>query len=533
MRRISWPGARQPAPRQWFALFLAVLGLIVAQACGGGGGGGAAGAPAASPTAPRITTATMVCPPDTPSFLLTVPGSNFNSSSVILVNGREFPTTFLGADHLSTFVNAQELASGGSIQVRNTAPARESSELKGVTSAGFKAGHLTPTVSPTQVVAGASAFRLAVWGLPVDDNSVIVWNGLSMPTTVDAPAGYAWTTIPASEVAKPGYAVVALYNRGGWITPAQIVNITINQQAAGIIESPDGGQLLGIVPDTSPTHAGQLIRIDPQTGVVSPLAALGKPTSMVAASDKGSLYLGSRWSSRVRRLAWPGLAETAAFDVPSSGVETLLAVPGAPGSILVGQTNLFGSQEVVIYDGGSGRANHGAVYGSLDCLAMDESGSRLYALDNGLSSFEMTAYSVDAGGLTLLGRPQALAVGFGTGLAAWGGRVYTSNGLVIDPSTYAALPKRIATASDAQFLLDPPNNRIYFAGSSGQYGTAYLMVYNLATLDQVGALVLHGVRNTPLRIVRWGRNGLAVVQSAAYGSDPSMYIFQTDLVRPF
>ncbi|HCZ32861.1 MAG TPA: hypothetical protein DHV93_05040 [Holophagaceae bacterium] len=327
--------------------------------------------------------------------------------------------------------------------------------------------------------------------------------------------------------------MVALYNRGGWITPAQIVNITVNQQAAGIMESPDGGQLLAIVPDTSPTHAGQLIRIDPETGTVSPLAALGQPTSMVAASDKGSLYLGSRWSRRVRRLSWPGLVETAAFDVPSGGVETLLAVPGLPGSILVGQSTLFGPQDVVIYDGGSGRAKHGAVYGSRDCLALDESGGRLYALDNGLSSFELTAYAVDTDGLTQLGRSQTLTVGFGTGLAAWGGHIYTSNGLVVDADTYATLPKRIPAASDSQILLDPPNNRIYFVGSSGQYGTAYLMVYELASLNQVGALVLHGVRNLPLRIARWGRNGLAVVQDAAYGNDPGMYIFRTDLVRPF
>ncbi|WP_306591250.1 hypothetical protein [Geothrix sp. 21YS21S-4] len=529
MHCIFWLGAQRSAFRQGYFLAAALLTLFVAIGCGGGGGA----APPSSATAPRITVATMACPPDTPSFLLTVPGSNFNSSSVILLNGRELPTTFLGPDRLSTFVNAQELASGGNCQVRNTSPARETSELKTISSANFKAGYLTPITSPTQVVAGSPSFRLAMWGLPVDDKSVIIWNGLSLPTTVDVATGYAFTTIPASEVARPGYAVVALYSPSGWITPAQIVNITINQQVTGIMESPDGGQLLAIVPETSSTYAGQLIRIDPETGSVSPLLALGKPTSMVAASDKRSLYVGSRWSSRIRRLAWPGLAEVMAFDLPSEGALTLLAVPGAPGSILVGQPALLGGQEIVIYDGNVGRPGHGAVYGYGDCVAFDTSGSRFYILNNGLSSFDLAAYSVDAGGLLLLGRSQTLNVTYGTGLAAWGGALYTSNGLVIDPTQFIVRPKSIGTGFQSQFFLDPPNNRMYFVGDSGQYGTVYLMVYDLTTLNRVGALVLHGIRNLPVRIVRWGRNGLAVAQDAGIGSDSSMYIFQTDLVRAF
>jgi len=506
--------------------------LLLGEACGGGA---ANGQPKPSPTAPTINPVLMACPPDTPSFLLKVPGTNFNSGSVLLVNGREVPTTYHGPNLVSAWINSQELAFGGSCEVKNASPTLERSGLQPISSGRFLSGYLNPTCSPRRVVAGAPAFTLAIWNVPVDDTSAIIWNGVELPTLADPKSSYASALVPASEVVSPGYSVASLYSRAtGAITPAQVIHVTVDQQVAAMVESPTGDRLLAIVPDTGRAFAGRLISLDPHTGQINSLLAPAvAPTSLVVSGDGNSLYLGSKYSKRVDRLVWPSLSQAATFEHQFTGTGSLVALPGSSTSVVVGQTVIGSTQVVEIFDEGQPRAGGGSVIGSGDCLAVDETGTRVYALDNGLSSFELRSYAVDAVGLNQTGVSGALPIGFQTGIATWGGKVYTSNGLVIDSITMAVQAKRIPASTDSRFLLDPPNNRIYFFEDSGFYGLKYLMVYNLATLEQVGALPLPGMTGAPRAIVRWGANGLALVPDPDSGTESPLFLMQTDLVKAF
>lgn len=508
--------------------------LILGTACGGGGGGGTP-SPKPSATAPILYSGVAVCPSDSPSFRLTVQGGNFNSSSVLLINGRVYTTTFLSPTQLATYVNGQDFAGGGTCQVQNSSPALERSEVKGAASASLTNAFLHPTVYPLQVAAGSPSFSLSFSGVPVDSRTAIIWNGLALSTTLDVPGGRATATIPSSEVANPGYAVAALYSPdAGAITPAQVISITTNLQVSQLMEAPSGGKLVALSPDTSTTYPGALVQIDPLTGQVSPLLTPSVvPTSLAVASDKGSLYLGSTWSSQVMRLAWPGLTQMAAFDLGATSTASLLAVPGRPGSVMVGQNTIFRpAQELVIFDDGVPRNLHGGVYGYGNCMTFDADAGKFYALDNAQSGFDLTSYSVDGAGFSQLGSKLALPAGFGAGIGYSNGRLYVSNGLVLDLSTMTALTSRFGAGSDSRFLLDPPNNRVYFIGQ-GSYGVIYLTAFNLTTFAQVGALALRGMTGMPQQIVRWGRYGLAIIPDASYGTSPTAFVFQSDLVAPF
>ena len=522
--------------RNAFSLIGLLLVICFAAGCGGGSAGGGTPNQVVSPTAPNILVTPIICPSGSPSFPFSLYGFNFNSTSIILVNNKECPTTYFSPGRLTAVLNSADIFPTSHCQVRNSTPTSELSEMKQLVSANFTTNSLNPITSPTKVAAGSASFTLAFWGISMDADSVIVWNGLAMPTALDVSMSYASTTIAAQEVAKPGYAVAALYsNKGGWITPPQIVNITLNQPVCGMVESPTGGSLLAIVPDSSTSNPSSLIQIEPNTGQVTSMLTLGKsPSALAVASDKGSIYMGSTQSNLVQRLAWPGLAKVSEIDLGSSGTASLVAIPGSPSSILVGQTTFFPpAQEVVIYDDGRPRGLHGGVYGYRDCIAIDESAGKVYALNNGLSAFDVEAYTVDGYGLTSIGRSGRLDIGFGTGIAVSGGKLYTTSGLLIDSNTLAPLSKRIVRTSNNRLLIDSPNNRIYFVGPSGFYGLGYLVAYDLTTLNQVGVLALNGMLTTPQCLVRWGRNGLAVVPDSAYGNDSTMYVFQTDLVRPF
>ncbi len=57
------------------------------------------------------------------AFTLTVNGSNFLSSSVVLWNGQSRPTTFVSSGTLTAAITAADIAAGGSAQVNVTNPA--------------------------------------------------------------------------------------------------------------------------------------------------------------------------------------------------------------------------------------------------------------------------------------------------------------------------------------------------------------------------------------------------------------------------
>lgn len=508
-------------------------GLALLVACGGGGGGSAQPIPSA--TAPKLATSTYLCPEDTPSFNLIVIGANFSKSSVVLVNGQERATTYLGMDRLSVLIDRLDV--GGSCQVRNPPPGNEVSGIATILAAPLNAKASHPIMSPTRVTQGSGDFLLSFWGIPIDKDSVILWNGRAMPTTVDLTTGFAHATVPGSDVTIPGYGVAALYNSGTALagcTPAQVVNITFDQQVSGMVESPGGGKLLCVVPASSPTFASNLLSIDPGTGAMASLKVLADDPSLILNSgDKQTFYVGSNSTSLVERFAWPSLTLSQEFNVNLGHPIQMLELPGSPGSLLINQWGgPFGPGPagLVIYDNGIPRTKQGGIFGHGNCLAMNTDASMAYAFENGLSSKELVTYSIDGTGLTERFRTGNLITG-DADIAYAGGSIYTSYGAVIDPATTSIRSPGPLAPSDSRLLIDATNDRLYFFGSM-DYQTKIILIYRLSTLEQIGSLPVHGMTGFPGTLVRWGKNGLAVTSMPGSGSGSPIYLFQCDFVAP-
>lgn len=506
-------------------------GLALLLACGGGGGGSTQPLPSA--TAPKLVSSTYLCPEDTPSFNLIVIGANFSKNSVVLVNGKERATTYLGMDRLSVLIDRLDVV--GTCQVRNPPPGNEVSGIATILSAPLNAKAAHPIMSPTRVTQGSGDFGLGFWGIPIDKDSVILWNGRVMPTTVDLTTGYAHATIPASDVTLPGYGVAALYNSGTALagcTPAQVVNITFDQQVSGMVESPGGGQLLCVVPASSPTFASNLLSIDPGTGAMASLKVLaGDPSLILNSGDKQTFYVGSNSTSLVERYAWPSLTLNQEFNVNLGHPIQMLELPGSPGSLLINQWGgPFGPAGLVIYDNGIPRAKQSAIYGFGNCLAVNADATRAYGYENGLSSQEFVAYSIDGTGLAELSRTGNLITG-NADIAYAGGSIYSSYGAVIDPATTSVQSPGPLAPSDSKLLIDVTNDRMYFFGSM-DYQTKIILIYRLSTLEQIGSLPVHGMTGLPGTLVRWGKNGLAATSKPGSGTGSPIYLFQCDYVAP-
>lgn len=122
-----------------------------------------------------------------PTFILTVNGTDFISSSTIKWNGTVLTTTYVSATQLTATVSASLIASAGTanITVFNGTPGGGTSNAV-IFTIGTIATNPVPSVSslsPASVTAGAASFTLTVNGTNFIGSSTINWNGTPLTTT--------------------------------------------------------------------------------------------------------------------------------------------------------------------------------------------------------------------------------------------------------------------------------------------------------------------------------------------------------------
>lgn len=117
-----------------------------------------------------------------PTFVLTVNGANFVSTSIVRVNGQDRPSSFVSETVLSAQIPASDIAVTGTmtITVSSPAPGGNSNPLP---LAVVNATPRLTSLSPTSVPAGSPAFILTVNGEGFISTSVVRFNGVDVPTT--------------------------------------------------------------------------------------------------------------------------------------------------------------------------------------------------------------------------------------------------------------------------------------------------------------------------------------------------------------
>jgi hypothetical protein len=149
-------------------------------------------------------------------------------------------------------------------------------------------------------------------------------------------------------------------------------------------------------------------------------------------------------------------------------------------------------------------------------LTFSSSASVLYGI--GLSG-DFLKFNVDDDGVTLARVTRwfdLINAGNGTDVVFADGRIYTTNGLVIDPET----PKIVGNFSFptpttvSGIVPDPATGRLYvltstaFCGPNCSY-TALIYAFDLNTLALIDSIEVPGLRGAPRSFIRWGANGFA------------------------
>jgi hypothetical protein len=203
-----------------------VLALLLVPGCGSGGrghGGGGGGGPNPVPTITSLGPVSASADPSVGAvaLTLTVNGTGFVTGSGVLINGATVNgTAFVSASQLNVTIPANALAASGTLLITVSSPMPGG----GVSNAAsFTVTPPTPALAsnglvPADANARIGGFVLAVIATNVMQNSVIVWNGTALDTTLaTAPTsagGVAVLSAPINNslIASAGTASVTVMN---------------------------------------------------------------------------------------------------------------------------------------------------------------------------------------------------------------------------------------------------------------------------------------------------------------------------------
>ena len=264
------------------------------------------------------------------------------------------------------------------------------------------------------------------------------------------------------------------------------------------------GRILASVRGMDPHFPNRVIAIDPWRGIVVASTFVGSEPGKLAISDDGSvLYVALTGSSSILRLDATSLTPNLEFRAIGVGAALDLAVaPGQPGTVAAA-----GASAAAVYDDGVKRGSSANV---VNVVEFGASAARLYGYYNRSSGFWYSRMNVDSGGLTVLETTENLVTGFNVDIRYDRGRVFTSNGVVIDPEARTRIGTFPGNASTSKVVApDPVTERVYLLEQPSAYKLA---AYDRDALSELGSLALPtDLSFYTSSLIRWGANGLAFV----------------------
>ena len=150
----------------------------------------------------------------------------------------------------------------------------------------------------------------------------------------------------------------------------------------------------------------------------------------------------------------------------------------------------------------------------------------MYGFENGSSGFGLVKFTVDANGASGTTIASNLITGFGNRIRSVGGLLY-STGRVVDPE--ARTIKGTFSNLGSVFTVDTTLGRVFTVSTFN--GAATLRSYDINTFLPLGSATVPSVSGNPVRIVRWGVNGLAF--NTTDSSNPTaskIYVLKSSLV---
>ncbi len=408
-----------------------------------------------------------------PNFTLTLTGSNFVSSSTILINGTQTqPNVYPSATSASVLIPASAVSSVGTVTIAIFNPAP---------------GGGTSATQTLNVISSDNRLRT------VDvDAADLGWDSAHQLLIASTLAGSA----------NDPNSIVAIDPLQGKIVTVQ----SLPSQPAGISVADDGSYVYVTLPST-----GQIERLTLPSLTPDITFSLGNDSS------------GTPYKSSYVAVA-PGEPHTVAITRFSNN--TAIGDSGATGGVVVYDDGV--PRPNIAYPTG--------IYNYYDTLVWGSDASTLYATNSAVSTADEDTFSVDSNGVTLLSDRGDVLGEFVKDLAfdTKTGHLIDGYGNVVNAATgdYAGQFQLQNTLSyeENPFAMDSTQRVIFYLNVNGFYtknppnGT-YIEAFNLDQHNYINSMLVGGLSGAS-RIVRWGSSGLAVNGSS------QIYILDGSFIAP-
>jgi len=425
-------------------------------------------------------------------------------------------------------------------------------------------------LSPASVVAGGPSFTITVSGKNFAQGDTVEWGSTPLSstfvssTTMTANVPNQLISYPTSDTIIVQTPVPYSLNFGATITvtaaqppgSAGFTLSTVSVQANDMVWDPSSQQIYLSVAGTDTINPNTITALDPATGQLGASVGAGSGAYRLGVSSDGSLlYAGLNNNGSVQRFTLPGLAKD--ITIPLGGgtwAADIEPAPGSPDTVAVScATSLTAPGSVVIYDGSTPRsATVSTVPGPLEplrSLAWNSNGLDIYASFNDFASTDiLSVLSVNPDGVQLSKSDQLMTGdnAFSMGnihYSALTGYLYADDGPIIDPSAgsvvnhlpYAAVEGGFGFSFAPPVLtLDDNLGIAWVIGQTvGSPSQEYVLeAFDLRTDALLGSIAIPNVVGTPVKLIRWGSNGLAFLTSGTNGPQEGngVYLISGDFV---
>jgi hypothetical protein len=450
-------------------------------------------------------------------------GSGFNAQSEVLVDGAVRPADYVSATTLQVSFAEADLRSARPLEitVRNPKPA-------GGTAAPAILRVVAPrpqlTLLPSRgAVAGGPGFRLTVHGQGFVEGSVIAWDGSELSTQYVSSRRLT-ASVTAAHVAAPRIVPVAVLTPapGGGVSeafdfavqhlpPAGLTEIRrVPLPGADLVYNHADGLLYVAGRAGSSPEANSVTAIDPTDGrIVGSVFVGNSPAQLALSSDGRVLYARLDGESAIRRVDLNPLSAGLRWSV-GAGLQPgdLAVVPGQSGTVVVAahdpvSLNLLAS--VTVYDAGIGRAVSAPGNPGASRLEFLDSPSEFYGFNHEDTGFEVFRLSLDEDGVRSIDASGGLIGGFETDIVGAAGRLYGTDGSVVDPERLALVGR---FPLEGAVAIDPESGRAFFH-RAGDIRIVDLNTFEILASVHVPGMESNGQPWVSTRIVRWGAEGLA------------------------
>lgn len=401
----------------------------------------------------------------------------------------------------------------------------------------------TRALSPSSAVVGGGPLTLTVTGANFLSSSTVQWNGNALATTFLS-STQLQATITSANIANIGAAKVTVSNAsvGGGVSNSStffvgtaggsnFATIVVNQSAQDIVYDSKNQVFYLSVPGTASANPNTIAVLDPTyAGITSTQPASNNPDVLAISDDSQFLYVGIDGASTVQRFIVPGLAPDISYPLGSSQFNgpyfalDLQVAPGAPhtSAVALGVSN--GSPRaiggVTIFDDAMPRPTKTPGYGGtgllFDSLQWGADANTLFASNTETTGHDFYTLAVNSNGVALNQDFPGTFTQFGDSIHFDPATklIYSDEGHAINPVT--GLPAANFNATGV-VAVDAALNTAFFA-SLNSSSIATIQSFDLTHFTPINTVTIPNVTGTPLHLIRWGQNGLALISKAANGT---------------